>query len=62
VDLHWLLQQYFIFGDENFMPDLWADSGIYSYYGYLCDENTWEFSDGFPGKILIDENLLGEED
>jgi len=61
VDLHWLLQQYFIFGDENLMPDLWEDAGLYRYYGYLCDENTWEFSDGFPGKILIDENLLDQE-
>jgi len=61
VDLHWLLQQYFIFGDEDVMPDLWEDAGLYRYYGYLCDENTEEFSDGFPGKILIDENLLDQE-
>jgi len=63
IDLHWLLQQYFIFGDEVAMPDLWTNAGdFYRYYGYLCDENTFEFSDGFPGKILIDEDLLGEED
>ena len=62
VDLHWLLQQYFIFGDEDVMPDLWTNAGdYYRLYGYLCDENTWEFSDGFPGKILIDENLISED-
>jgi len=62
IDLQWLLQQYFIFGDENAMPDLWEDASEYfRYYGYLCDETTGEFSDGFRGKILIDENLLEQE-
>jgi len=62
IDLQWLLQQYFIFGDEDDMPDLWEDaSEFFRYYGYLCDEDTGEFSDGFRGKILIDENLLEQE-
>jgi len=62
IDLQWLLQQYFVFGDENEMPDLWENAGdYYRLYGYLCDEDTGEFSDGFRGKVLIDENLLEQE-
>lgn len=62
IDLQWLLQQYFIFGDEDTMPNLWEDaSEFFRYYGYLCDEDTEEFADGFRGKILIDENSLEQE-
>jgi len=62
VDLQWLLQQYFIFGDEDQMPDTWDLAGdTYRLYGYMCDENTDAFSDGSPGKILIDENLIEED-
>lgn len=62
-DLQWLLQQYFIFGDEDAMPEEWPDARPTSYamYGYLCDEDTFQFSDGTPGKILIDENLVDQE-
>lgn len=63
ADLQWLLQQYFIFGDEDAMPELWTDARptSYSIYGYLCDEDTFQFSDGTAGKILIDENLVEQE-
>ena len=63
ADLQWLLQQYFIFGDEDAMPEEWPDARPTSYamYGYLCDEDTFQFSDGTPGKILIDENLVDQE-
>lgn len=62
VDLTWLIQQYFIFGDEDAMPDEWTDAGdLYRLYGYLCNENNSRFSDLYPGKILIDENLVLEE-
>jgi hypothetical protein len=63
ADLQWLLQQYFIFGDEDAMPELWTDARPTSYviYGYLCDEDTFQFSDGTAGKILIDENLVDQE-
>ena len=63
ADLQWLLQQYFIFGDEDAMPEEWPDARPTSYamYGYLCDEDTFQFSDGTAGKILIDENLVEQE-
>lgn len=62
VDLQYLLQRYFIFGDEDEMPEFWADSGFYyRLYGYMCDEETDAFGDEYPGKELIDENLIEEQ-
>jgi len=59
LDLTWLLRQYFILGDENSLPAAWLDATESSrIYGYLCDEMDGLFSDGEPGKILIDENYL----
>ena len=59
LDLTWLLMQYFILGDENAIPAAWLDATEPSrMYGYLCDEITGLFSDGEPGKILIDENYV----
>jgi hypothetical protein len=61
VDLSWLLQQYFIFGDENEMPQYFTDAGdLYRLYGYCCDEVTDKFSDGTQGKRLIDENYIDQ--
>lgn len=56
VDLQWLLRQYFVLGDEGEHPANWSaalDSD--RMYGYLCDEATGLFSDGEPGKILVNE-------
>lgn len=60
-DLQWLLRQYFIFGDANVLTsDSWATATEADrLYGYCCEGNTGEFpSDGEPGKILIDGNLI----
>ena len=61
VDLQWLLRAYFILGDEEDHAAAWADAVEASrMYGYLCDEVTGKLPGGDPGKILIDENLIGE--
>ena len=59
IDLQWLLRQYFILGDEGDHEALW-DNAVESsrMYGYLANELTGLFSDGEPGKILIDEGKL----
>lgn len=59
VDMDWLLRQYFIFCDELTLPSLRQNATYYQRrWGYMCDEITGAFSDGWPGKIMIDENLL----
>lgn len=59
IDLQYLLQAYFIFGDEAELAALWVNATYENrMYGYMCDEDTDQFSDGEPGKILIDKNLL----
>ena len=59
VDLQYLLQAYFIFGDKNELASLWVNATFENrLYGYMCDRDTGQFSDGEPGKILIDKNTL----
>ena len=61
IDLQYLLASYFILGDEDDLPSDWnntvPDDRI---FGYMCDEDTGLLPDGTPGKIMIDENLIGE--
>jgi len=60
IDFQWLLRQYFILGDEGALAATWAAaSDTDRMYGYLCNEVTGKFADGEPGKILVDENVLG---
>lgn len=58
IDMQWILRQYFILGDELAIAENWSTATeANKIYGYLCDEVTWEFADGEPGKIMMDENL-----
>ena len=61
IDLQYLLASYFILGDEDDIPSDWIntvpDDRI---FGYMCDEDSGLLPDGTPGKIMIDENLIGE--
>lgn len=60
IDMDYILRQYFILGDELAIADNWSTaSESDKVWGYLCDEVTWEFADGEPGKIMIDENAGG---
>jgi hypothetical protein len=62
VDLQYLVGQCFILGNEDDLPDLWADATYYQrYWGYLCDEVTEAFSDDYTGKRMCDENLFEEQ-
>jgi len=45
----------FILGDEDVQASTWITATVADqYYGYLCDETTEQFSDGEPGKIMLD--------
>lgn len=44
-----------VLGDGAVLPAAWADaSGVERDYCYMCDLATGEFSDGEPGKMLVD--------
>jgi hypothetical protein len=45
----------FVLGDEDVLTEYWTDSGADHHYGYLCDEDTGEFSNGDEGKSMNDE-------
>lgn len=53
VDLQWLLRQYFILGDYAVLAATWdLETEANKIYGFLCNYDTKEFSDGEPGKII----------
>jgi CheY-like chemotaxis protein len=57
IDLEWLLREYVLFGDEDEIASNWSSASESDrMWGYMCDEITWEFADGEPGKIMMDEN------
>lgn len=62
VDFQWLLRQYCIAGDEGSLALNWdVAPDADRMYCYACDEDDDLFDDDEPGKILVDENLLGTD-
>jgi hypothetical protein len=60
IDLQYLIETYFILGDEDVLPSDWINTlPDQRIYGYMCDEITGLLPDGTPGKAMIDENLVG---
>lgn len=61
IDMQWLLRQYFIFGDRNALPHLWANSEEADrMFGYFCNRETGLFADLEPGKFWADRKTIGE--
>jgi len=59
VDLQWILSQYAVFGDRDALADRWANASEHErMYFYKCDRVTGKFSDGTPGKMFIDRNII----
>lgn len=59
IDLQYLLEQYFILGDENALSCNYSTaSEAQRMYGHLADELTGRFAGGNPCKKLCDENVL----
>jgi len=58
-DLQWLVARYFVLGDRDVEPADFLNAGNNSMYGYLCDRDTGKFTNGKPGKMLIDRDLTG---
>ena len=59
IDMEYIVKKYFILGDEGVIAGTYsAASDVERIFGYLCDEATWRFSNGDPGKALVDEGLL----
>lgn len=58
ADMSYILRLYMILGDEADLADNYSTASEWmKMYAYLCDEATWRFANGDPGKIMIDENL-----
>jgi len=58
-DLQWLVARYFVLGDRDVEPADFLNAGNNSMYGYLCDRDTGKFTNGKPGKMLINRDLTG---